>query len=140
MGGNSACTTGLIMPIGTVAHETGHAFGLPDLYDTSPTSGTQGIGEFGLMGSGNYSRPYSPSRMSGWSLLELGWVKADTLTATGTITLNPVATSDTVRILPTKTPGEYFILENRARVESDSAQMNPSVLPGQVPRPLPLAY
>lgn len=123
-GGNSACTPGEIMPIGTVAHETGHAFGLPDLYDTQ--GGSQGIGEFGLMGSGNYARAYSPSRMEGWSLLELGWVKADTLSASGTITLNPVATSDTVRILPTQTAGEYFILENRAAVESDSAQMNPA--------------
>jgi M6 family metalloprotease-like protein len=123
-GGNSACTPGQIMPIGTVAHETGHAFGLPDLYDTQ--GGTQGIGEFGLMGSGNYSQPFSPSRMEGWSLLELGWVKADTLTASGTITLHPVATSDTVRILKTLTNGEYFILENRAAVESDTAQMNPA--------------
>ena len=122
-GGDGACTPGQIMPIGTVAHETGHAFGLPDLYDTQ--GGSQGIGEFGLMGSGNYSRPYSPSRMEGWSLLELGWVKADTLTTTGTVTLNPVATSDTVRILKTQTTGEYYILENRANVESDTAQMNP---------------
>jgi M6 family metalloprotease-like protein len=122
-GGNGACTAGQIMPIGTVAHEFGHAFGLPDLYDTQQI--TQGIGEFGLMGSGNYARSYSPSRMEGWSMLELGWVKADTLKTTGTVTMNPVATSDTVWILPTQTTGEYFILENRAAVESDTAQMNP---------------
>ncbi len=123
-GGNSSCTAGQIMPIGTVAHETGHAFGLPDLYDTQ--TGTQGIGEFGLMGSGNYARAYSPSRMEGWSLLELGWVKADTISTTGTVTMNPVATADTVRILTTPTSGEYFILENRAAIESDTAQMNPA--------------
>jgi M6 family metalloprotease-like protein len=123
-GGNGACTPGEIMPIGTVAHETGHAFGLPDLYDTSQQ--TEGIGEYGLMGSGNYARSYSPSRMEGWSLLELGWVKVDTVKTTGTITLNPVATSDSVRILPTQTPGEYFLFENRAAVESDTAQMNPA--------------
>ena len=128
LGGNGACTEGQIMPIGTVAHETGHAFGLPDLYDTSnPAIATAGIGEFGLMGSGNYARPYSPSRMEGWSMLELGWVKADTLKTTGTITLNPVATSDTVWVLPTQTTGEYFIFENRAAVESDTAQMNPAL-------------
>ncbi|HOX20473.1 MAG TPA: M6 family metalloprotease domain-containing protein [Gemmatimonadales bacterium] len=123
-GGNGACTPGQIMPIGTVAHETGHAFGLPDLYDTQQI--TQGIGEFGLMGSGNYARSYSPSRMEGWSMLELGWVKVDTLDVTGTLTMNPVATSDTVWVLPTQTNGEYFIFENRAAVESDSAQMNPA--------------
>ncbi len=127
VGGSGACTDGQIMPIGTVAHETGHAFGLPDLYDTDQNSGTEGIGEFGLMGSGNYARPYSPSRMEGWSMVELGWVKVDTLKTTGTITMNPVATSDTVRILPTQVNGEYFILENRAAVESDTAQMNPAL-------------
>jgi len=124
VGGNGACTDGQLMPIGTVAHETGHAFGLPDLYDTQ--GGTQGIGEFGLMGSGNYARPYSPSRMEGWSMLELGWVTVDTLRTTGTVTMNPVATSDTVWAIPTQVAGEYFLLENRASVETDTAQMNPA--------------
>ena len=78
------------------------------------------------MGSGNYARAYSPSRMEGWSMLELGWVKVDTIKTTGTVTLNPVATSDSVRILLTQTSGEYFIFENRAAVESDTAQMNPA--------------
>ena len=124
VGGNTACTPGQLMPIGTVAHETGHAFGLPDLYDTEMD--TEGIGHYGLMGSGNYARPYSPSRMEAWSLLELGWVAVDTLRTTGTITMRPVAFSDTVLVLSTQVPGEYFLLENRAAVESDSAQMNPS--------------
>jgi len=122
LGGNTACSANAIMPIGTVTHETGHAFGLPDLYDTSFLS--EGVGEWDLMGSGNYSMPYSPSRMGAWSLAELGWTTVDTLKTSGTITLNPVATSDTVRVLRTQVPGEYFIFENRAAIQSDSAQMN----------------
>ena len=121
-GGNGACTAGQIMPIGTIAHETGHAFGLPDLYDTS--NQTEGIGEWGLMGSGNYSRPYSPSRMGAWSLLELGWVKADTLSANQPVTLSPVSSSDSVSVVLIPGGNEYFILENRDSLESDTAQMN----------------
>jgi M6 family metalloprotease-like protein len=124
VGGNSACNGNAIMPIGTVTHETGHAFGLPDLYDTDQV--TEGVGEWDLMGSGNYTMPYSPSRMGAWSLAELGWTTVDTLKTTGTITLNPVATSDTVRLLRTQTSGEYFLFEDRAAIQSDSAQMNPA--------------
>jgi len=127
-GGNTACTQGQIMPIGTVAHETGHAFGLPDLYDTNLNSAsvTEGIGEWGLMGSGNYARPYSPSRFEAWSLSELGWVTVDTLSASGTVTLGPVQTSDTVLYVPVPNTDEYFLLENRQSLESDTAQMNPA--------------
>ena len=62
VGGSTACDGSALMPIGTVAHETGHAFGLPDLYDTELNSAvaTQGIGEWGLMGSGNYASPQQP--------------------------------------------------------------------------------
>ena len=50
--------------IGTFTHETGHAFGLPDLYDTRSVGGHQGAGQWDLMASGTYgcagTAPYSP--------------------------------------------------------------------------------
>ena len=127
VGGDTACDPSSIMPIGTLAHETGHAFGLPDLYDTdlSNPDATQGVGEWGLMGSGNYARPYSPSRFEAWSLLEMGWVTVDTLSSGRQVRLSPVSSSDTVLYLPVPGTDEYYILENRQALESDSAQMNP---------------
>src|SRR3989442_6375267 len=38
LGGVTGCDVTQIMPIGTVAHETGHGFGLPDLYSTDGSS------------------------------------------------------------------------------------------------------
>jgi M6 family metalloprotease-like protein len=124
-GGNGACSPGQIMAIGTIAHETGHAFGLPDLYDTNPNDGSsEGIGEWGLMGSGNYARAYSPASFEAWSLTEMGWVDVDTLTASQTVTVNPVQTSDTVFYVPLAGTDEYLLLENRDSLLSDTAQMN----------------
>jgi M6 family metalloprotease-like protein len=129
VGGNTACEPSAVMPIGTVAHETGHIFGLPDLYDTGLNlfEVTQGIGEWGLMGTGNYARPYSPARFEAWSLFELGWVAVDTLSSGREVRLSPVATSDTVLYLPIPGTDEFYLLENRQAQESDSAQMNPAV-------------
>lgn len=50
------------MHIGVLAHETGHALGLPDLYDYDGS--TQGIGAWGLMGTGSHSARYSPAHLS----------------------------------------------------------------------------
>ncbi len=114
LGGASACDTTQIMPIGTAAHEFGHALGLPDLYDTQQT--TEGDGEWGLMGSGNFTSPRSPSRMEAWSLNELGWVTLQQLTSTGTYAVDPAATSrSAVYVRPTgpNLRGEYFLIENR---------------------------
>ena len=128
VGGSTACDPSSLMPIGTVAHETGHAFGLPDLYDTdlSNTQVTQGIGEWGLMGSGNYARPYSPARYEAWSLFEVGWVTVDTLASGREIQLAPVASSDTILYLPVPGTDEFYLFENRQAQEGDTAQMNPA--------------
>ena len=125
VGGDQACTGGQIMPIGTVTHETGHAFGLPDLYDTDPNSGTQGAGEWSLMASGTYARPYSPSSFDAWSLVQLGWANIDTLVSGALRTAAPVQTSNTVYYARTAA-SLYFLLENRGAVGTDTAQMNPT--------------
>jgi immune inhibitor A len=122
VGGVSGCDTGQVMPVGTVAHETGHGFGLPDLYDTS--NQTEGVGEYSLMGSGNYSSPFSPSRMDAWSLNELGWVTVVPLQSNGTFSFGAAPTSDTAFYLPVggaNPRGEYFLLENRQQVQADSS-------------------
>ncbi|HXL06479.1 MAG TPA: M6 family metalloprotease domain-containing protein [Gemmatimonadales bacterium] len=125
VGGASGCDTTAIMPIGTVAHETGHGFGLPDLYDTDGAS--EGVGEFSLMGSGNYTSPSSPSRMDVWSLNELGWVIVTPLTTGGAYRFGPAkAGVDTALFVPvggSNPRGEYFLLENRQGVLSDSAMI-----------------
>jgi M6 family metalloprotease-like protein len=72
MGGLSGCLNNQINSIGVYAHEFGHAFGLPDFYDTN--GGGQGIGEHGLMGSGSWQNPYNPTHMAGFCKLELGWI------------------------------------------------------------------
>jgi M6 family metalloprotease-like protein len=125
VGGDDACTGGVIMPIGTVTHETGHAFGLPDLYDTDPSSGTQGDGEWSLMSSGSYARPYSPSSFDAWSLVQLGWVNVDTLASGATRTAAPVQVSNTIYYAATA-GSLYLLLENRGAVGTDTAQMNPA--------------
>ena len=126
VGGATSCEGNEIMPIGTVAHELGHGLELPDFYDTNPDDGddSEGIGAWGLMSSGNYDRPLSPAYMEGFSRLQLGWVTLVNLTADGTYTLGAYPTADTiVRVTPIgpNPRGEYFLIENRQGVLSDSA-------------------
>lgn len=120
-------TVSQILPVGTVAHETGHAFGLPDLYDTDRIgSGTEGIGEWGIMGSGNYARAYSPAGYDPWSLYELGWATIEELAGTRTVRTGPRQTSDTVFLARTGNPNELFLIENRQAAGSDTAMLNPN--------------
>ena len=113
---------GPLTPIdmGVFAHEFGHAFGLPDLYATNDKN--EGIGEWGLMGSGNWNIPSSPAHMDAWSKMEMGWAPVVTVAHDTAITLTPNESSggNVIRI---DIPGtsEYFLLENRQRVGSDVA-------------------
>jgi M6 family metalloprotease-like protein len=128
LGGASGCGANAIMPIGTIAHETGHIFGLPDLYDTGPAPRSQGIGHWGLMGSGNYAMPYSPASYEAWSLAELGWVTITELTGDAVITTGARQLTDSIFLARTGHPSQYFLIENRQAVHSDTAQMGPAAL------------
>ncbi len=66
-----SCSSGMI-EIGVFCHELGHAFGLPDLYDYD--GGSSGVGDWGLMGSGNWNTPSSPAHPCAWSKEQLGWL------------------------------------------------------------------
>jgi immune inhibitor A len=105
--------------IGVLAHETAHAFGLPDLYDYDGSS--QGIGAWGLMGTGPHSTRYSPSHLSAWSKEQLGWVQVDWIHgAEQDLALAPVIHEPRVYRydLPGRR-GEYLLLENRQKIGSD---------------------
>ena len=86
---------GGLIDIGVFCHEFGHAFGLPDLYDTD--GGGQGIGFWGIMGSGNWNQPTSPAHPCAWTRKELGWVTPTDATwqsanyNVGSINANPTA-------------------------------------------------
>jgi len=121
--------------IGIIAHELGHAaLGLPDLYDTD--GGSEGIGKFGLMGSGNWaSKPgdtqpgQTPVHMIGWSKTQVGFVNP-TIISSNTNNLNVEGTSSSAYTLykvNTGRSGEYFLFENR---EANGYDMGLSSLSG----------
>jgi M6 family metalloprotease-like protein len=127
VGGEGGCDETQPLAIGTSSHELGHALGLPDLYDTDPGDGdTEGIGSWGLMGSGNWTTQFSPSRMMAWSLNELGWITLVDADTSGSYELEPAATSRTaytVTVQGSNPNAEYFLLENRQPRQSDSAMI-----------------
>jgi M6 family metalloprotease-like protein len=133
LGGLSGCDPTRIMAIGTMAHETGHVFGLPDLYDTDAASRTEGIGHWGLMGSGNHARPYSPASYDAWSMAEVGWVTLEEIAESRVITTGAGQLSDTVFVVPATNPGFRLLVENRQAVQSDTAQMNPAFTSRKMP-------
>jgi M6 family metalloprotease-like protein len=104
--------------IGVLAHETGHALGLPDLYDYDGSS--LGIGAWGLMGTGSHATEHSPAHLGAWEKEQLGWVTVASLSgADSTVTMPPVQESRTVYRVQGD-GNEYLLLENRQRIGSDS--------------------
>ncbi len=106
--------------IGVVCHETGHFFGLPDLYDTSGTAA--GIGAWGLMGNswGFEGDQLQPPHFSAYSKEFLGWVKPKRLTQPG---IYQVPHAEQVpaawRIDLSSDRQEYLLIENRQPVQFD---------------------
>src|SRR5690606_28491155 len=106
--------------IGVLAHETGHALALPDLYDYDGTS--SGIGAWGLMGFGSNSAPHSPAHPGAWEKEQLGWVRVEWLKSSRDgLRIPPVLEDRTVyRYDLDDGTGRYLLFENRQRIGSDS--------------------
>ncbi len=107
-----------VAPIGFVGHEVGHLMGLPDLYDGDRSSA--GIGRYGIMSAGMWSGdPRRPAHPTAFNKALLGWIEPELITRSGTITLGPSENIPQAVRINTEREGEYFLLENRAKMGYD---------------------
>jgi M6 family metalloprotease-like protein len=106
--------------IGIMCHELGHLMlGLPDLYDID--GGSEGIGNWGLMGAGswNYTGSYygdSPAHLCAWSKATLDITTPTEITSvsTGVTIANAENNADIKRLWVDKYKiRESFLVENR---------------------------
>ena len=110
--------------VGIMAHEFGHALGLPDLYDRfydDPEDDSAGIGKWGLMGHGalGWDTDDGPVSFCAWSREQLRW--ADVVEITEDVVgqvLTDVATTGTVYKIPLSEERAYYLLENRESAKS----------------------
>lgn len=121
-----ACDGTTMIEIGVFAHEFGHAFGLPDLYDTDTSNGSSaGIGNWGLMASGSWggdnNSPERPSHMGAWSKEYLGWVNPTTVTADqmGAAIANAAQNSAAFKL--SIDANRYYLIENRQKTGFDDS-------------------
>ena len=120
--------------ISVFCHETGHIFGLPDLYIRRQQNGTpnpprfqnpfaESLWQWDLMsvqvGNGR------PQHMSAWSKEQLGWIKPAVIDPRvhQRLVLAPIEDSPNECIkIPVRPDGsEFFLLENRRHVGFDSS-------------------
>lgn len=110
--------------IGTFCHEFSHFLGLKDLYDTDHGSG--GIsnclwGTLSIMDAGNYNNyGRTPPYYCAIDRELAGTAEYMEIKTGMTVSLETVNLNGTVIRIPTVTPGEYYLIENRQESGWDS--------------------
>jgi len=130
-------TPGHAATIGPIVHELGHDLGLPDMYDVD--GDTEGIGRWGIMGSGGWNRSGpsaydgdSPAHPDPWSRWYEGWLTpTQVVSSTLDRAIPQVETNPAVFQLLNNPNGvdwvfesysgigEYYLIENRQQVGFD---------------------
>jgi M6 family metalloprotease-like protein len=131
-------TSGIIVsefdPVGIYDHEFGHSLGLPDLYDEN-RSLDDFVGPWDLMADGAWlpnNAGTSPSSLTSWCKLKLGWIPANAIDVGRNITgvINPlevIPTNFTVIKVPITTE-TYYLVEVRQRIGVDGSLPSSGVL------------
>ena len=113
------CRTGSLRRmagIGTFCHEFGHVLSFSDLYDTDGSShgSSNGVWNWSIMCVGSYNNDgRTPPALNGMERYQLGWADLKKIELGGDYSLEPIEVSNTAYMIPTDTPDEYFVLENR---------------------------
>lgn len=117
MGGSGTRLDG----IGTFCHEYSHCLGLPDLYATN-NNGNFGMGEWDVMDGGSYNNnSKTPAGYSAFERYSVGWLDYEELTASSSIRLERLSTSNKAYVIKSPTnQNEYFVFENRQLSEWDA--------------------
>jgi M6 family metalloprotease-like protein len=112
--------------IGTICHENGHLLcRFPDMYDYGKRDGdfekSQGIGRYCLMGSGNHLNDRrTPAPICGYLRELAGWVdEVIDLNSAGDFSAIQ-GQYDSILKYSTDKANEYFVIENRTRIDLDS--------------------
>lgn len=120
--------------LSTLTHELGHYLGLADYYDTSYNSEAAWAdwtpGPLSVMDTGAVlpvtnsegRHEYVASSFDPFSLIDLSWLTADTVNASGTYELRAAGAAGGKNVLRvnTNTQGEYFLIENRQATGQDA--------------------
>ena len=123
-------------PLGIFCHEFGHILGLPDLYNTNESDPTEFIGQWGVMGKGNWNDNGShPSHPIAWSKIQLGWIEPTQIMIVSdkesVVTVEPLeeqtAGIQVVKI-PTVSLSIYYLIEVRRRILFDEYLPSEGVL------------
>lgn len=109
------------LTLGTYCHENGHMLcDFPDLYDYgAPGIKSAGIGSYCLMCAGGNANRRNPTQICAYLKYQAGWANSVTEITAGLTAKAHANTNDF--FIHTRSPVEYFIIENRHKAGRDVA-------------------